>query len=83
MADDIKIEEQYIKGYRIINGVEVPVIHCPTKITVTNKKTGIVYASEQEAQQDVSNPDTDTTQDDLQKDLAITVAHLQLFGETK
>jgi hypothetical protein len=38
MADDIKIEEQYIKGYRIINGVEVPVIHCPTKITVTNKK---------------------------------------------
>ena len=83
MTDDLKIEEQYIKGYRTIDGKQVPIVHCPTKITVTNKKTGSVYASEQEAQQDVSNPDTDTTQDDLQKDLAITVAHLQLFGETK
>ena len=83
MTDDLKIEEQYIKGYELIDGKEIPIIHCPTKVTVIDKKTGIAYASEKEAQQDVINPDTDTTETDLQKDLTITVAHLQLFGDTR
>lgn len=83
MTDDIKIEEQYIKGYEIVDGKQIPIIHCPTKVTVKNKKTGIVYASEEEAKQDIANPNTDTTEEDIQKDLAVTVAHLKLFGETK
>ena len=67
----------------IIDGKEVPIIKCPTKVTIKNKITGTVYASEQEALADVADPNTTTTQADIAKDVAITVAHLSLFGETK
>jgi hypothetical protein len=83
MTDDLKIEDQYIKGYQTIDGKQVPVIKCPTTITVRNKTTGTVYASEAEALADVANPDTTTKQEDIAKDVAVTVAHLSLFGETR
>jgi hypothetical protein len=83
MTDDLKIEDQYIKGYETVNGKQIPIIKCPTKVTVRNKTTGVVYASEQEALADVADPNTTTTQADIAKDVAITVAHLSLFGETK
>jgi len=83
MTDDLKLEDQYIKGYEIIDGKEVPIIKCPTKVTVKNKITGTVYASEQEALADVQDPNTSTKQEDIAKDVAVTVAHLSLFGETK
>jgi len=38
MADDLKLEDQTIKGYTTINGKEVPIIDCPSKIIITNKK---------------------------------------------
>ena len=83
MTNDIKLEDQYIKGYETINGEQVPIIHCPTKITIKNKITGVVYQSEAEANADVANPNTSTKAEDIQKDIQITVAHLSLFGKTK
>jgi len=83
MTDDLKLEDQYIKGYETIDGKQVPIIKCPTKVTIKNKITGTVYASEAEALADVANPNTSTKQEDISKDVAITVAHLSLFGETK
>lgn len=83
MANDLKLEDQYIKGYEIINGEKIPVIHCPTKITIKNKITGEVYNSEAEANADVANPNTSTKAEDISKDVQITVAHLSLFGKTK
>jgi len=50
---------------------------------VTNKKTGIVYESEAAAKADVEDPNTETTESDLKKDVEITVANLSLFGATK
>jgi hypothetical protein len=81
--DDINLDEQVIKGYTTINGKEVPIIHCPSKTTVTNKVTGIVYESEAAAKADVENPNTETKEEHLKKDVEITVANLSLFGATK
>jgi hypothetical protein len=43
MTDDLKLEDQYIKGYETVNGKEVPIIKCPTKVTIKNKITGTMY----------------------------------------
>ena len=83
MSDEIILTDQHIKEYRIIDGKQVPVIKCPTKITHRNKITGEVYASAAEANADVANPNTPTKQEDIAQDVAVTVAHLSLFGKTK
>jgi hypothetical protein len=83
MSDEVVLTDQYIKEYRIIDGKEVPVIKCPTKITYRNKITGELYESAAEANADVANPNTPTKQEHIAQDLAITVANLSLFGKTK
>ena len=83
MSDEVVLTDQYIKEYRIIDGKEVPVIKCPTKVTYRNKVTGEVYESAAEANADVANPNTPTKQEHIAQDLAITVANLSLFGKTK
>tara|TARA_R110000868_G_C10341581_1_gene715284 strand:+ start:108 stop:362 length:255 start_codon:yes stop_codon:yes gene_type:complete len=82
MTNDLKLEDQQIKRYTTIDGKQVPVIEVPTKIIITNKKTGTVYSSETEAQKDVINAATDTTEEDIQRDISITVANLSIFGAT-
>ena len=44
------------------------------KEIVKNKRTGQVYADKAAFDADVANPTTDTTVDDFQQDLEITVA---------
>ena len=83
MDEEIKLTDQHIKEYRIIDGKEVPVIKCPTKVTYRNKITGELYESAAEANADVANPNTPTKQEHIAQDLAITVANLSLFGKTK
>ena len=83
MDEEIIITDQYIKEYVTIDGKEVPVINCPTKVTYRNKVTGEVYESAAEANADVANPNTPTKQEDIAQDVAVTVAHLSLFGKTK
>jgi hypothetical protein len=50
---------------------------------VKNKRTGKVYADKSEFDTDVANPNTDTTSDDFQQDLEITVASLHTKGDTQ
>jgi len=83
MSDEVVLTDQHITEYRIIDGKEVPVIKCPTKITFRNKVTGEIYDSAAEANADVANPNTPTKQEHIAQDVAITVAHLSLFGKTK
>ncbi len=47
-----------------------------TKTTVKHATTGEVYASEDAAKADVDNPATDTTEQDIQRDVAISVNKL-------
>jgi len=67
----------------IIDGVEVPVLPAKTEETIKNKSTGQTYSSLAEFHADVADPNTPTKAEDLQQDLKITVASLEVFGKTK
>jgi formylmethanofuran dehydrogenase subunit C len=67
----------------IIDGKEVPVLPAKVVETIKNKRTGKVYASKEEFESDVANPQTDTTAEDFRQDVGITVASLEVFGKTK
>ena len=67
----------------IVNGQEVPVIPAKAEEEIKNKRTGQVYASNTDFDNDVANSDTDTVADDLQINQKITVASLTVFGKTK
>ena len=47
-----------------------------TKSTIKHATTGKVYASESEAEADVINPATSTKQEDIKRDVAISVNKL-------
>ena len=73
-----------IKDETVLAGKQIPkVIPVETKTTVTNAQTGTEYAGENEAKADVDNPATDTTENDIRRDVAITVNQLDIFGEVK
>ena len=67
----------------IIDGEEVPVVPAKAEEEVLNKRTGKKYDSKAHFDSDVADSNTDTTVDDLQQDVAIEVASLQVFGKTK
>ena len=67
----------------IIDGKEVPVLPAKTEEEILNKRTNVKYASKEEFDADVANPNTDTTAEDLQINQKITVASLDIFGKTK
>ena len=71
-----------IKDETVLAGKKTPnVIPVETKTTVTNAQTGKEYASENEAQADVTNPATSTEEKHIKRDVAITVNSLDIFGE--
>ena len=54
-----------------------------TDSTVKHATTGEVYASEEEAKADINNPATDTTEQDIRRDVSINVNKLpDIFGGT-
>ena len=54
-----------------------------TKSTIKHATTGEVYASEEEAKADISNPATNTTEQDIRRDVAISVNKLpNILGGT-
>ena len=62
-------EEPKIIGYKDINGQQVPIYSCKTETVLTHKKTGVNYDSEEAASADVADPNTDTTEEDIQREL--------------
>lgn len=67
----------------IIDGVEIPILPAKAEEVIKNKITGVVYNSLAEFNADVANPNTPTKKEDLQQDVQITVASLEVFGKTK
>ncbi len=57
-------------------------IKCETKTKISNKVTGKVYGSEEEAQFDVADQLSPTTEDDIRRDVEVFVPSLEIFGET-
>jgi hypothetical protein len=66
----------------IVDGVEIPVLPAKAEEIILNKITGQTYATIDEFNADVANPNTATKAEDLQRDLKITVASLQVVGKT-
>ena len=61
----------------------IPAQDVETKTTVKHATTGEVYASEEEAKADVDNPATDTTEQDIRRDVSINVNKLpDILGGT-
>jgi len=67
----------------IIDGVEVPVLPAKAEEIIKNKVTGQTYETIDEFHADVADPSTATKAEDLQRDLKITVASLEVVGRTK
>ena len=60
-----------------------PVPNVETASTVKHANTGEVYANEEEAKADIDNPATNTTEQDIRRDVAISVNKLPgIFGGT-
>ena len=61
----------------------IPAQDVETKSTIKHANTGEVYASEEDAQTDINNPATNTTEQDIRRDVAISVNKLpDIFGGT-
>ena len=61
----------------------IPTQDVETNTTIKHANTGEVYASEEEAKADINNPATDTTEEDIRRDVAISVNKLpDIFGGT-
>ena len=74
IKDDITV----IAGKTTISSPDVE-----TTTTVKHATTGKVYADETEARDDVNNPATDTTEQDIARDVAVSVNKLpDIFGGT-
>ena len=61
----------------------IPIQDVETKSTIKHANTGEVYADENEAQTDINNPATSTTEQDIRRDVAISVNKLpNILGGT-
>ncbi len=59
----------------------IPAPDVETKSTIKHAKTGKGYSDEKEAESDVNDPATSTTNEDIKRDVAITVNKLpDIFG---
>jgi hypothetical protein len=62
---------------------DLPKIPAEAKEIIKHKRTGKVYASKDEFQADVLDPNTDTTQEDFRQDLEIKVTRVSMGAKTK
>jgi len=62
---------------------DIPKIPVETKEIIKHKRTGKVYASKDDFDSDVADPNTDTTADDFRQDLEIKVTRVTLGAKTK
>ena len=62
---------------------DLPKIPAKAKEIIKHKRTGKVYASKEEFDADVADPNTDTTNNDFRQDLEIKVTRVDLEAFTK
>jgi ribosomal protein L13 len=73
-------KEEGSVNYTIINGKKVPVVKCETEVVLRNKETNIEYNSDQEAENDIANPNTPTQREHITRSLKIKVAAMPPLG---
>jgi len=70
------VDEPVLLRYDTIDGKQVPVYSAKVETTVTNTKTGQEYNSHDECQADIDNPETDTTEADIRRDVNVIAPNL-------
>ena len=73
------IEEGEV-AYTYINGKKVPVVKCETEVILRNKETNYEYGSDQEAEDDIANPNTATQREHITRSLKVKVAAMPPLG---
>ena len=73
------IEEGSVE-YVEIDGKKVPVVKCETEVVLRNTQTNYEYNSDQEAEDDIANPETDTQREHVTRSLKIKVAKMPALG---
>jgi hypothetical protein len=66
--------------YEIINGKKVPVVECETEVVLRNKNTNYEYSSDQEAEDDIADPNSPTKREYITRSLKIKVAAMPPLG---
>ena len=66
------IDEPQLLRYDMLDGKKIPVYSAKVETTVTNTKTGHEYSSHEECQADIDNPETDTIEADIRRDVHVT-----------
>ena len=74
------VDEPKLLRHEEINGVQVPVYSCKTETVITNTRTGTTYESEDHCAADVDDPNTDTTDADIKRDVTIFAPRLANLG---
>jgi hypothetical protein len=70
------VDEPVLLRYDTIDGKQVPVYSAKVETTVTNTKTGQEYNSHEECQADIDNPETDTKEEDIRRDVNVIAPNL-------
>tara|TARA_R100000700_G_scaffold15195_1_gene21125 strand:+ start:9915 stop:10166 length:252 start_codon:yes stop_codon:yes gene_type:complete len=70
------IDEPVLLRHDIIDGKKVPVYSAKVETTVTNTKTGQEYDSHEECQADIDNPETETKEEDIRRDVNVIAPNL-------
>ena len=79
-----KVQEPKQIGIQMVNGKEIPILQPEVHVELKNKKTGKDYNSEDEAKQDVADPNTDTKEEDIEQNVQGKIQQLPDFkGEVK
>ena len=73
------IEEGSVE-YVEIDGKKVPVVKCETEVVLRSTQTNYEYNSDQEAEDDIANPETDTQREHVTRSLKIKVAKMPALG---
>ena len=64
--------------YETINGKKVPVVECETEVVLRNKNTNYEYSSDQEAEDDIADPNSPTQREFITRSVKIKVAAMPL-----
>jgi hypothetical protein len=66
--------------YIEVDGKKVPVVQCEAEVVLRNTQTNYEYDSDQEAEDDINNPDTDTQREHITRSVKIKVAKMPSLG---
>ena len=76
----MSFKEEGSVEYITVDGKKVPVVKCEAEIVLRNTVTNTEYNSDQEAEDDIANPGTDTQREHVTRSVKIKVAKMPSLG---